>query len=260
MLPSPAVLIIRPKKQAALLACAIEAKGWRTVLFPTLEIVPPPDIALAQQQLNQLSHYDILLFCTANAVEHSLHYLKDLACRIHPSKQSVLAIGTSTAHALEQAAITVEAVPEKDYSSEGLLALPQLQQVKGKHIAIIAGTGGRELLEKTLTARGAQVIKIDTYSRRCPSADKLSNDLLLTWQQAGVEIIVGSSFSSLENLYLLTHRDFHPWLLSKQILVVSQRMQEKAFALGFRHFIKAQNATDKAIIKALDRKLSKLSK
>jgi uroporphyrinogen-III synthase len=62
--------------------------------------------------------------------------------------------------------------PTKRFDSEGLLALPELQNVSGWHVMIFRGDGGRELLGDTLRDRGATVEYVSCYRRSKPQCDK----------------------------------------------------------------------------------------
>jgi uroporphyrinogen-III synthase len=45
------------------------------------------------------------------------------------------------------------------------------EAVAGKRILLVRGEGGRELLPGTLEERGAEVVRLPVYRRRCPDAD-----------------------------------------------------------------------------------------
>jgi uroporphyrinogen-III synthase len=49
--------------------------------------------------------------------------------------------------------------------SEGLLALPALQQVQGLDIGLVTAPGGRGEIAPVLQARGAHVLRADVYAR-----------------------------------------------------------------------------------------------
>ena len=74
--------------------------------------------------------------------------------------QPLLAVGATTASALERSCGRPVVAPA-DQRSEGVLALPQLQDVAGRDIVIVRGNGGRELIKQGLLARGAKAIVTD---------------------------------------------------------------------------------------------------
>ena len=56
--------------------------------------------------------------------------------------------------------------PRESQTSEGLLALPELQRLRGKRVAIIGAPGGRELLVQSLQASKARVTADSCLSSR----------------------------------------------------------------------------------------------
>ena len=49
--------------------------------------------------------------------------------------------------------------------SEGLLALPCLQDPDGQDVALVTAPQGRDLLANTLRGRGANLLRADVYAR-----------------------------------------------------------------------------------------------
>lgn len=185
------VLVTRPAHQAAALATAIEAAGGRAFLFPAIEIVPRPTRAIADDAA-RLRRPDITIFVSANAVRYGLDYAG--AARIG-------AIGPATAAAIEAAGRPVDIQPNGGFDSEHLLAEPELNDVAGKTIRIVRGQSGRELLARSLLARGAAVEYLGVYMRRAPQPDPATLARLgAAWQSGDINVVTVMSVETLLNL------------------------------------------------------------
>lgn len=231
------ILVTRPVHQAQTLCDAIQALGGTPILLPTIVITDVEDKQVIKTTLQELANFDIAIFISANAVEKTLSFINS-----HwPATTQIAVVGTSTAKALSQYNLSVTLCPEKDFNSEGLLALPELQKIAKKRVVIFKGKGGREVLATILRERGATVREVDVYKRVMPTS-------LITLPKQ-VDVIICTSNTGLQNLYNMM--DKHD-LLQQQLLVISQRMLVLAQSLGF---VKvpwvADNATDAAIINTL---------
>lgn len=242
------VLVTRPAHQSAALCRLIEEAGGIPLRLPALLIAPPEDPARARRQLQQLAGYGTAIFISRNAVEQALELL-------HPAPLPairLLAVGQATADALRVHGYAVALTPDREFSSEGLLALPGLQHVPGQHIAIIRGNGGRELLAETLRARGAIVECIETYRRiRPPAADELREIL----SQGKADLVLATSNQILENLLEMSG-DARGRLIRRPLVVLSARTRDAALAAGFTQVYIAPRSDDNGIVGALLRAAS----
>jgi uroporphyrinogen-III synthase len=186
------IVVTRPAHQSAALAEAIRAAGGEALQFPALEIVPVDPHSLTPQ-LSRLSDFDMAIFISPNAARFGIAAIREVAAL--PDEIDVFAVGPGTAKTLETLGLSDVTVPSGQ-DSEALLALPQLEQVAGKRIAIFRGVGGRPLLADTLRARGATVDYVECYRRRCPDAD--AGPLLQRW--AEVSAVTITSAETLHNL------------------------------------------------------------
>ena len=143
-------------------------------------------------------------------------------------------------------------VPEHEFSSEGLLALEALQDMRDKRVIIFRGNGGRSKLYDTLTARGAGVEYAKVYRRRCPNADQPAMlDLL---QPGRLDVITAASNETLENLFAMAGPAGQHLLCEKLLIVPGQRQVTRARELGFKQTpVVAENASDEAIVAALEK-------
>jgi len=238
------VLVTRPAQQAAGLAEAISAARGRPVSFPALEILGPENKQAAHAQLANLDRADLLIFISANAVRYAFPLMPD---RI-PLDLQVAAVGQATARALEECGLDATLVPDSRMDSEGLLAMPQLQDVQGRRILIVRGNGGRELLKETLEQRGAQVDYVEVYRRRLPERNPAN--LVRNWESL-VEAVTVTSGEILDNLFTLLGPAGTPLLQATPMVVVSERMAASAEQRGCQVIYLADSASDRDVLASL---------
>jgi uroporphyrinogen-III synthase len=189
------VLVTRPARQAAGFAEKIAALGGRPVIFPAIAILPPADAAPLVAAHAALAAYDFAFFVSANAVEYGVP-----DPRRWPASLTAFAPGPGTAEALAAAGIADVRVPSARYDSAGLLALPELADVRGRRAIVFRGEGGREELADTLRARGARVDCVSCYRRAAP-ADGAG--LAAAFAERRVQVVTITSGEGLDNLWAL---------------------------------------------------------
>ena len=139
------------------------------------------------------------------------------------------ALSQGTRRELERHGVAGVLAAEEGADSEALLALPELQQVAGRRIAIFRGEGGRELLGETLRGRGASVEYVECYRRVLPRGDPAP--LLAAWKSGGLHAVTASSAQGLANLFAL----LDPGLLrGLPLFVPHARVADEARRLGAR--------------------------
>ena len=161
------VLVTRPAGQERDLVDALERAGLECRHAPLIEIRPfdQPD-ARQRQLLLDLSEFQHLVFVSRNAIRHGMNWIEDHWPQL-PVGLNWYTVGNSSAALLAEYGVTVM-TPAEDMSSEGLLALPGLQQLDEQRVLIIKGEGGRSLLREQLAARGARVEELAVYRREVP--------------------------------------------------------------------------------------------
>ncbi len=244
------VLVTRPRGQSAGLAALIEARGGVAILFPVIDILPVHESRAGRLALESLDGFDRVIFVSPNAVEHGLALMgRENA---HQPRATCMAVGASTAAALERAGVGAVVRPAGSASSEALLALPELQGdgLAGSRILIVRGEGGRELLGDTLSKRGARVQYAEVYRRACPVPDDGS---LAAWdEQGGIDTIVITSVQGLENLFAMLGEAAVGWLRKTGYVVASERLATRVLGMGVTEpSVVAAGADDEALVEGL---------
>lgn len=219
------VVITRPEPQSRALAQMIRDAGGNVISFPVLAIADTTHPERVQQIVANLHQVQLAIFISANAVQYGLRQVSGW-----PANVRVAAVGAATAAALREHGHTNVIAPTSGFNSEALLALPELNAVRGQRVVIFRGEGGRELLADTLRARGAQVDYAEVYRRVKLIAD--ATELMAAWSQRAVDAIVVTSNEVLQNLLDVLSVEGQRHLRNTQLLVTSMRAADLARELG----------------------------
>lgn len=241
------IVVTRPRRQAESTARTLRAAGASVIELPVLEIVP---IACAIDA-DTLAQAYAAIFVSANAVENGLPCLRENGGL--PDKIRIASIGHATTCALNKAGFVDVVSPQQSIDSEGLLAMPQLQeeQVKGQHVILVRGksaAGGRKLLEESLSARGAKVVVAECYERREWVPPRTQIESLIDTLKSNFAVMA-LSVETLDSLMKLFVRH-ESWLKSAWLLVPHARVAAAASARKFMHVAEIGMSAD-ALIPAL---------
>ena len=244
------LVVTRPRDQAARTAVALRAAGARVIEFPGLAI-NPINAAILPRDLTSATG---IIFVSANAVAHGVPVLKrggEMKAAIE-----IFAIGRATAAALADAGFTDVVTPQQSIDSEGLLAMPQLHRVRGRHMILVKGDselGGRRMLEQTLVGRGARVTLLECY-RRAPlvpdiAACEALRDSLAAKLVQGCFALSIETLDSLMNIF--SRLNISAQLQSQLVLLVpNPRVANAARTYGFERTAEVP-LTESALVMAL---------
>ncbi len=242
------VLVTRPEGQAGPLLSALARNGWRGVHQPLLLLRPVEVLsAAARQHVQDLDQYQHVIFISANAVRFGLEVIDDYWPQL-PGGVNWYAIGDSTAALLRERGLS-PLTPGQKMTSEGLLALPELQQPEGDRVLLVKGIGGRQTLRDVLAERGARVDQLACYQRQCP--DLPAGRLAELLQSRGLRAVMISSGEGLKNMLTLLSDKETTKFRDINLIVPSDRVAEEAQEAGFSHVTTAANASDGAMLEAL---------
>lgn len=258
------IVVTRPREQATQLAQRIAQAGGKVILFPLLEISPVSDPRLLRELVARLHEFNLAIFISPNAVRYGMEAIceagegagaqlvarSNRATSCAPAVSHALnegdltanlkiaTVGQGSAKALRDLGVQEIIAPQDRFDSEALLALPELQNVKGWRVVIFRGDGGRELLGDTLKARGATVEYAACYQRAKPQQDAT------TLLAADPHAITVTSSEALGYLWDMLDEPGKARLANVPLFVPHARIAEAAQRLGWRNVIPTAGGDD----------------
>lgn len=253
--PSLCLMVTRPNPGGAELCELIQEQGDIAIHFPTIMFAPPADQQAFEDAVAQLGDQHWLLFVSPQAVRASVPAIRRV-WPVLPETVQFAAVGAGTANALEQAGYIVSCMPDNEWSSEGVLESDEFQDLDDKRVAVVRGEGGREILEKILADRGAEVISVVAYQRTKPTTD--SSNFLPLLLDKKINAIICTSHEGVTNLKQLFGKTAWSALKHIPLIVVSERIKALAEDDGFQTIWVARNASHDAILALIAKKRKEL--
>lgn len=231
------IWVTRPTNQSARLLGLLAGAGLVPVALPLLEIAPPADPAPLREALANLARFDLAIFVSPSALEMTLAQLPSG----WPDALPVAVIGPGSVRLAGSLGLRKLLSPPSQFDSEGLLALPELQQLAGQRIVIFRGSGGRDLLPDGLRARGAEVHLISAYSRKPPAFDaqRIAAEL-----GQGCDGVIISSSEAAQHLFGLAGAELRRQLQSCLFFAPHPRIAQTLTELGAESVIETATGDD----------------
>lgn len=238
------VVSLRPRGQHGPVRTAAARLGARVLGCSPFAIHACSDAA-ARAALDAALACPLVVVTSPNAVA-AAHALQPLQAR---NRQRWLAVGAGSRDALGRVGIAADAPRRMD--SEGLLALPALQDVAGTSIGFITAPGGRGRIAAVLQARGAHIRRADVYRRQpvaIPSAQwrRLAQALA----DPGRVLLLASSGEALQGLLAQAPASVARALAAAAVVVPGPRLATLAGDSGFARVAIAGSPRPTAMLRA----------
>ncbi|MGQ9643770.1 MAG: uroporphyrinogen-III synthase, partial [Ignavibacterium sp.] len=204
-LKNKTVVLTRTVEQSAESAAAFTELGAKVIIFPTLEIVPPPNWKSFDEIILDKSKIDFIIFTSAHTVTMFVHRLKELKKDFDFSHTKVVAIGSKTKQICTQNNIPVNIVPEK-FSGEGVVAALSKFNLKNKVVFIPRSAIGRAELPKGLEELGAIIKTVPVYNVSLPGKNVVEESLKQL-KESKPDVYVFTSPSTFENFLTIMKID-----------------------------------------------------
>ncbi|MCW9047752.1 MAG: uroporphyrinogen-III synthase [Gammaproteobacteria bacterium] len=255
------VLVTRPKHQAVELVDLLTTKGFKSLVFPSIEIQQVELSDDLKVILNKLNENNLIVFVSVNAAQNTAKLMHRLGLKPDSITAKIATVGKATASAATALGFKVNLSPESGFNSEALLKLEELQaaNIQGAQCLILRGNGGLGYLADELRKRGAQVRYAEVYRRTIPQKDEYISrqELSNNWDEMKINVITVTSNESLQNLYDMLKPPGKNAILETALIVASQRGVELAQSLGFKSITLAQSALNQHILEAVEINVNK---
>jgi len=205
-LTSKTILVTRSVGQSSQFSDRLIALGATVIEMPTLEIGPPSNWQDLDNAIANLSNFDWLILTSTNGIDYFFERLiaqgKDTRAL---AGIKIAVVGEKTAQSLKQHSLQPDFIPPNFVADSLVENFPE--ELHGKKVLFPrVESGGREVLVKELTAKGAKIIEVAAYQSCCPNSIPPAAELAL--QNRKVNVITFASSKTVQFFCQLTHNIF----------------------------------------------------
>lgn len=241
------IVITRPREQSDDLAEKLMQLGATPLVMPVMRIVPLPDLRPLDQAIQQLHHYQWLIFTSTNSVDlfWERFAVSGQSTAVWQEVQ-VAAVGPTTAAAVRTHAVEPAFVPSEHLAEA---VADGLGDVTERHVLLPQAAIARPALTEILTQRGAHVDAIPVYQTIGMALDEAN----LAELRQGVDAIIFTSGSTVRNFLVAIAGDaaiaqqLHQTLLT----CIGPQTAQSAQAAGLAVGVVATEYTVEGLVSAL---------
>ena len=200
------VAVTRPREQSEDSVRAIEKRGGKAYLLPTIEIRQANDSSATKAFFDALASKKVnyVILMSVNGVRYLLNAAVTLGIenkmKAFLEETVTMAVGPKTASEMEAKGIRVDLVPEK-YTSEGILQCLRDRGVKGKSIYIPRTSEAPPELAMKLLEMGGRVEEVYVYQSQLPNDRRLSENFIKDLSGGKINAIIFSSSLGVRNFF-----------------------------------------------------------
>jgi uroporphyrinogen III methyltransferase/synthase len=248
------ILVTRAATQSSQFTTCLQQEGATVIEMPTLEIVPPSSWQELDAAIAQLEQFDWLILTSANAVEF---FLDRLATQLQDHRTlaglRIAVVGEKTAAVLQKRGLQPDFVPP-EYVADSLAAHFPGSLVGANILFPRVESGGRDVLVKDLTSRGAVVTEVAAYQSRCP--DAIAPKVLSALQTQAVDAITFASSKTVKHFCQLLQQSqgdesWKSWLQGSCIASIGPQTSKTCQELLGRVDVEAEEHTLEGLTQAI---------
>ena len=200
------ILVTRSSGQSSQFSDRLAAFGATVIEMPALEIAPPSSWEELDQAIANLSQFDWLILTSTNAVDYFFDRLniqgKDTRAL---AGVKIAVVGEKTSQSLKQRGLQPDFIPPNFVADSLVENFPET--LPGKKILFPrVESGGREILVKELSTKGAEIVEVAAYQSCCPTSIPPAAELALKNRQ--IDVITFASSKTVQFFHQLVDQIF----------------------------------------------------
>jgi uroporphyrinogen III methyltransferase/synthase len=236
------IVVTRAREQASDLVKRLADLGAECLQYPTINVIPAPDITPLDDAINRLSTYDWIVFTSVNGVKFFFERLFELDRDVRAlNSLQTAAIGPVTSQRLLEFGLKSDIIPQ-NYRAEAVVEAFRRENLQGKKVLLPRAAEARPVLPVELRKMGAAVDEVTTYltEKVVERADLLIEQLT----DKRIDLITFTSSSTVRNFKALLPPDnFKDLLDGVAIASIGPITTDTATELGFDVHITARTYT-----------------
>jgi uroporphyrinogen III methyltransferase/synthase len=240
----------------------LQQEGATVIEMPALVITPPSTWEPLDNAILNISNFNWLILTSSNGVDYFFERLtakgkdsKDLA------ELKIAVVGKKTAQSLKKRSLEPDFIPP-NFVADSLVAHFPGNLEGSKILFPRVETGGRDVLVKELTEKGAEVTEVPAYESGCPT--EIAADALTALQQKTIDVITFASSKTVKNFCQLieSNKQQLPQNLLEGICIASigPQTSESCQSLLGRVDVEAKEYTLDGLTEAIIRRIAEAGK
>ena len=248
------IVVTRAADQIREFSTLLEDAGAEVIAVPAIQLQPPKSWAGVDDAIKRIAGFQWILFTSANGVGAFFKRLRAHNADVR-SLQSIRigAIGAKTAARLESYGLNVDVFPS-EYRAEALADV--VGAVQGANVLIARAEEARDVLPKTLEARGASVTIATVY--RTLKARGVASAVKQRLLAGDIDAVTFTSSSTVDGfMESLSARERRKIFEHAKAAVIGPITAQTLRGYGIRPTIRAKRYTIESLASAILRYFSK---
>ncbi len=200
------ILVTRAAGQSSQFTQLLNNAGATVIEMPALEIAAPSSWESLDRAIANLSTFDWLILTSSNAVNYFFDRLMEQGQDVRNlGKIKIAVVGEKTAQTLKKRSLQPDFIPPNFVADSLVENFPE--ELAGKKVLFPrVESGGREVLVKEFTVKGAEVVEVPAYQSCCPSS--IPSEAEFALQKHTIDAITFASSKTVKFFSQLLERTF----------------------------------------------------